>query len=269
LFEAVDAMKGLRGRNGLNDAVRAVRTAALGNGNGQPALRDSYAGLAMIPHEGALRALLLALDKRHRAELDRPASLDFSALLIRTRDLLRDQSALRREVQERIGALLIDEFQDTNRLQLEIALLLAEKRDGSPRRLSAEDSPELQIPLEPGLLCAVGDRKQSIYEFRGADVSVFERLAKKMEAEGGRRIDLQANRRSSPSLISFFNHTFARLMSARPEPRDYEVAYHPATDDQQAVRTGDPVSPPVDWLVFEPGEKAEDSRLREAEAIAK
>ena len=269
LLEAVEAMKGLRGRNGLCDAVRAVRTACLGSGNGQLGLRDCYAGVAMIPHEGALRALLCALAKRHRAELDRRASLDFSDLLIRTRDLLRDHTGLRREAQERIGALLIDEFQDTNRLQLEIALLLAEKRDGSPRRLTAEDSLELQIPLEPGLLCAVGDRKQSIYEFRGADVSVFKRLAKKIEAEGGRRIYLKANRRSSPSLTSFFNQTFARVMSARPEPRDYEVAYHPATDDQQAVRTADPVSPPVDWLVFEPGENAEESRLKEADALAK
>jgi ATP-dependent helicase/nuclease subunit A len=267
---SIDSTKGSRRRNGLADALKTVKHAALGNGNGRPGLRDCYGGWAMIPYERAFRRMLGALRDRHRAELNRRASLDFCDLLIRTRDLLRDHPDLRREVQERIGALLVDEFQDTNRLQLQIVLLLAEKRAGSPRALRAEQgSQELEMPLEPRLLCAVGDRKQSIYEFRGADVSVFELLAQKVEAEGGRRAYLRSNRRSSPALVTFFNRTFAHLMRAAPEARAFEIAYHSETDSQQPIRIDQRDSAPVDWLVFEPAETAEDCRSREADAIAR
>jgi ATP-dependent exoDNAse (exonuclease V) beta subunit len=151
LRDALDATQGFRKRNGLADALKSVRHAALGNGSGAPGLRDCYGGFAIIPHETAFRRMLIALRDRHRAELDRRASLDFSELLIRTRDLLRHHPNVRREVQERIGALLVDEFQDTNRLQLEIVLLLAEKREGSPRALREDRAtPELDLPLEPG-----------------------------------------------------------------------------------------------------------------------
>ncbi len=270
LREALDATQGFKKRNGLADALKSVKHALLGNGSGAPGLRDSYGGFAIIPHEKAFLRMLIALRDRHRAELDRRASLDFSDLLIRTRDLLAHHRDVRREVQERIGALLVDEFQDTNRVQLEIVLLLAEKREGSPRQLGEQRAtPELEMPLEPGLLCAVGDRKQSIYDFRGADVSVFEVLAKKIEAEGGRRIYLRSNRRSSPDLLTYFNHTFAGLMSVRPEARGYEVAYHPETDDQTPVRPRRIGPPPVDWLVFQCGDTSEECRLREADAVAR
>jgi len=265
---AIESMKSCRRRDGLAEALKAVKRAAMGNGNGQPGLRDCYAGWAMIPFERAFRGLLVALRDRHRMELDRRASLDFSELLIRTRDLLRHQPVTRREVQARIGALLVDEFQDTNRLQLEIVLLLAERREGSPRSVSTV-SPEREVPLEPQLLCAVGDRKQSIYEFRGADVSVFEILARKIEAENGRRVYLSSNRRSSPELVAFFNRTFVQLMREGLDARPYEVAYRAETDDQQPVRATQRCSPPVDWLVFDAAETAEECRRLEADAVAK
>ena len=62
--------------------------------------------------------------------------LDFTSLLVKSRDLLRDFPEFRRQVQERIGALLVDEFQDTNRLQLELVLLLSERREDGPRELA-------------------------------------------------------------------------------------------------------------------------------------
>src|SRR5262249_11117491 len=160
---AIESMKSCRRRNGLAEALKAVKRAAMGNGNGQPGLRDCYAGWAMIPFERAFRGLLVALRDRHRMELDRRGSLDFSELLIRTRDLLRHQPVTRREVQARIGALLVDEFQDTNRLQLEIVLLLAERRQGRPPAMST-GRPGRGGAVEPPPRCAGGGRKKTNYQ---------------------------------------------------------------------------------------------------------
>src|SRR6185295_19138481 len=201
----------------------------------------------------------------------------FSELLIRARDLLRDHPVVRREVQDRIRALLVDEFQDTNRLQLELVTLLAEHREGGPRDLlsRAQSGGFLDLPLEPAFLCAVGDRKQSIYEFRGADVSVFGQLAALIERDGGRRHHLKHNRRSSAALLSFYNRLFrAVLMPALRgeaiQPEDYEVAYDPAADDLEPHRTSrGPARPSVEVLIYDPAERAVDSRAQDAELCAR
>ncbi|MBX5480951.1 MAG: UvrD-helicase domain-containing protein [Myxococcaceae bacterium] len=255
-------------------------------------LHGHYAAWVVAAQEAAFRSLLVTLQARYRAELDKRAVLDFSELLIRTRRLLRDVPDFRREVQGRVRALLVDEFQDTNRLQLELVTLLAERRDGAPRLVQDGDEepdeggdgqlgfvaldgrrgrpiPVEEVPLEPGLLAAVGDRKQSIYEFRGADVSVFEVLAKQIERDGGARAFLQTNRRSSPALLDFFNAAFARVMAVREDARDYEVAYVPASDDLRAHRRQRVTPPVVERLIYAPGETAEACRLQDADAVAR
>jgi len=231
-------------------------------------LRDLYAAARVAPHERAFRSLLARMRQAHREELRRRAALDFSELLIQTRDLLRDHPSAREEVQRRVGALLVDEFQDTNRLQLELVLLLAEKREGAPRALGPRQD-ITQLPLEPAVLCAVGDRKQSIYEFRGADVSVFGALADKIEGEGGLRSFLQRNWRSSPALVSFFNGLFGQVMAPTADARTYEVAYAPAGDDLVAQRPGEPGAVCVERLVAMPGEDAASCREQDAEAVAR
>jgi ATP-dependent helicase/nuclease subunit A len=208
----------LKGRSTLKDALKALKYGALGNDRERvTGLLEHFGACRVLPHEKAFRALLAELASQHRRELSRRGALDFSELLIRARDLLRDHPVVRREVQERYGALLVDEFQDTNRLQLELVTLIAERREGAPRPLDAEPEAVLALPLEPRFLCAVGDRKQSIYEFRGADVSVFGQLAEMIVRDGGRKDPLQVNRRSSAQLLSFFNRLFARVMAAAPE----------------------------------------------------
>ncbi|MHB8873458.1 MAG: UvrD-helicase domain-containing protein [Myxococcaceae bacterium] len=255
-------------RGAFGDAIKQLKWRALGHDDrGFPGLAGFFGAWAIAPYERAFVSLLSRLAERHRAQLERRGVLDFTELLVRARDLLRDHPAVRAEAQERVGALLVDEFQDTNRLQLEIVTLLAERRDGAPRACPEGGG---GLPLEPGLLCAVGDRKQSIYEFRGADVSVFGELAKKIETEGGARAYLQVNRRSSPPLLEFFNGVFARVMSARTSPRDYEVAYLP--DDDLLAHREQRFDPPcVDRLVYTPadGDLAEDCRAADAEAIAR
>src|SRR5262249_18058126 len=116
-----DALPVRGGKNGLGTAIRAAREALAGGDSppGAPALMLARA------HEEAWRGLLVELARRQRAAFDDAGALDFAELLIRARDLLSSDTGLRAREQSRIGALLLDEFQDTNVLQLELTFLLA------------------------------------------------------------------------------------------------------------------------------------------------
>ncbi|MCP3060716.1 UvrD-helicase domain-containing protein [Myxococcus sp. K38C18041901] len=234
-------------------------------------LVDAWAAWHTAPFEETFRELLGRVETRHDAEFARRNVFDFTSLLVKARDLLRDHPEFRRQVQERVGALLVDEFQDTNRLQLELVLLLAEQREGGPRELTPQMDLLSALPLEPAFLCAVGDRKQSIYEFRGADVSVFTQLSKKVEEEGGTRGFLQHNRRSVPGLLSFFNHAFAGVLVAADShaPRPFEVVYVPEEDDLSPVRASLTEAPVVERVHLEEQETAGDLRWLDADCTAR
>ncbi|MBZ4416992.1 UvrD-helicase domain-containing protein [Myxococcus sp. RHSTA-1-4] len=252
--------------------VRELYWRVFGKSDGSvPRLDDAWAAWRTAPFEATFRELLGQVEERHDSELSRRNVFDFTSLLVKSRDLLRDFPEFRRQVQERIGALLVDEFQDTNRLQLELVLLLSEQREGGPRELAPDADLVASLPLEPAFLCAVGDRKQSIYEFRGADVSVFSVLAKKIEAEGGTRDFLQHNRRSVPGLLSFFNRTFAGVLVAADAhaPRPFEVVYVPEEDDLSAVRSSLTEAPVVERLQLEEADTAADLRWLDADCVAR
>ncbi|MDR1948933.1 MAG: UvrD-helicase domain-containing protein [Spirochaetaceae bacterium] len=118
-------------------------------------------------------------------------------------DALKQYPDIRRVYKREIKAIMIDEFQDNNSLQRDLVYLLAE----------ADDRELPGIPL-PGALCRnklffVGDEKQSIYRFRGADVSVFRSLAESLPAaSAGDTLRLPRNYRSAPVLIAAFNRIF-------------------------------------------------------------
>lgn len=117
----------------------------------------------------------------------------FQDLLTLTATLLRTQPAARARLAARFGAILVDEVQDTDPLQAEIALLLSRPPDGGG-----------------GCLFAVGDPRQSIYRFRGADADTFTRL-EAMIATDGERHALVTNFRSVPGIVDWVNHTFGAL----------------------------------------------------------
>ena len=109
----------------------------------------------------------------------------FDDLLVWARDLLRDDAPTRRRFQERYTHILIDEFQDTDPLQAEIAFYLAATSDANIAGLNWHT-----IPLIPGKLFIVGDSKQSIYRFRRADIGghpVGERERPAAPADAGRK----------------------------------------------------------------------------------
>jgi ATP-dependent exoDNAse (exonuclease V) beta subunit len=130
---------------------------------------------------------------------------DLGALAV---DILSRQEEVRRYWASRFQYILIDEFQDNNELQKQLLLLLSS--DGEQ--------------IRRGKLFFVGDEKQSIYLFRGADVSVFKSLAEEL---GASRFSLVRNYRSARRLIAFFNAAFSTVMQPadRTHPRHFEATY--------------------------------------------
>ncbi|MGH8898748.1 MAG: UvrD-helicase domain-containing protein [Egibacteraceae bacterium] len=205
LADRCDALLGARRRHALAPLLARLREATL---------------------EGAAR----------RAEQGR---LEFHDLLVLARALLRDHPEVRERLARRYRFLLVDEFQDTDPLQVEIAL-----------RLTGN---------EAGRLFFVGDAQQSIYRFRRADIATCERVRARFR-EGA--VTLSRNHRSVPSILDWVNATFGPLLTsgdgvgqARHRPLD---GHRPGLGDSVAVRL---LGGPVDG-------RAAEVRHRESAAIA-
>jgi len=112
------------------------------------------------------------------------SAVDFEDLQLKARDLLRDDAAIRERERERFRSIMVDEFQDTNRLQTELLDLLCDGSDAD--------------------LLVVGDEFQSIYGFRHADVAVFR------ERRGSAQtvLPLTRNHRSRPEVLAAVNELF-------------------------------------------------------------
>ncbi len=152
-------------------------------------------------------ALITRVRDQYRAAKTDRAALDFDDLEALTRDLLQDDAVRDRYLGAEFRHVLVDEFQDTNAAQWAIIRRLAD-------------------PARPGCLFVVGDPKQSIYGFRGADVSVFEGVRGEV-ARQGQAVDLDCSFRSHGALIACFNQLFARLLVRDPASavRAYQVEY--------------------------------------------
>ncbi len=143
------------------------------------------------------------------------ALLDFDDLLLNTRDLLRDDLVVRGQLQERFKFLLVDEFQDTDPLQIEIVFFLAERK---PLAKRWED-----VKLLDGKLFAVGDPKQSIYGFRRADIEMYSKARRIIETQG-EALTIQQNFRSQSTILAWVNDVFTKLIR-KPADGDYQPDY--------------------------------------------
>ncbi|ODA29291.1 UvrD-helicase domain-containing protein [Planctopirus hydrillae] len=135
------------------------------------------------------------------------ACVDFDDLLVLSRDLLRNDLTVRQALSRSIRVLMVDEFQDTDPVQADLVEMICGKE------------------LTTGKLFLVGDQKQSIYRFRGADPLVFRSLKSKIPAAG--QLPLTMNFRSQPPILHFVNILFRRVMGA-----DYE-ALEPSFADEK------------------------------------
>ncbi|MBV8562053.1 MAG: UvrD-helicase domain-containing protein, partial [Actinobacteria bacterium] len=206
------------------EALAAVEQAALD----EAAARD----------RALLQELLTAFARCYDDAKARESSLDFEDLQLKARDLLRDHDEIAERERLRFRSIMVDEFQDTNRLQTEIIDLL---RSG------------------PGAaeVFFVGDEFQSIYGFRHADVQVF----RERRAAAGQLLPLTRNYRSRPEVLAAVNHLFGS---------------HFGDEFQQLAAAADFPDPvfghPVELLVTEKATFADTGvhwRRAEARAVAR
>ena len=210
---------------------------------------------ALMPILEALRKYVIDYAEKRRTE----GRAEFQDLLVWARDLLRDNMEVRDHFRKRFSHLLIDEVQDTDPLQAEIAMFLAEAVPHGPSPTPRPDS-WLDVTPENGKLFVVGDPKQSIYRFRRADVEQMNQLRERMEAAGGSALSLVQNFRSHRPIVAWVNHLFSQLMDGDETQARYEEMHHRWEADNT-----DPFHPRV-WALSDVETKDNMSVVRNQEA---
>ena len=178
----------------------------------------------------------------------RTGQAGFHDLLVWARDMLRDDPEARLHFQGRFRRLFVDEFQDTDPLQVEVVQLLA-RRDSAGQ-------------FAPGALFVVGDPKQSIYAFRRADIQMTEQFRMSAQID---EASLTANFRSRGAILSWVNSVFGQWMGGgEPFQAPYvnlETGLADSTDPGSAdeahrvrILGGEIDSPSVDAVREEEGE---------------
>lgn len=186
----------------------------------------------------------IVIERYEEAKIE-GAYLDFDDLQIRTKNLLRNEQ-VRSKLAQRFKFIMVDEYQDTNLLQYEILLPLVDD-------------------LQKGNLFIVGDPKQSIYGFRDADVTVFNRTKNDIEQRVNQAATVVMGDSFRPltDIVAFVNTLFSPLMNS--ESGDHEVSYEPLVRGRQNVAGGR-----VEFLLRTPqGDNAGAPQLSEAEMIAR
>ena len=145
-----------------------------------------------------LQELLETFEGSYQAAKEREGALDFEDLQLEARDLLRDNDSVRERESWRFRSIMVDEFQDTNRLQCELIDLLSEGPEIDPHHPPHDGATTKEVFF-------VGDEFQSIYGFRHADVHVFR---ERREQSSG-VLALTQNYRSRPELLGAVNYLFS------------------------------------------------------------
>ncbi|MCW5872316.1 MAG: UvrD-helicase domain-containing protein, partial [Candidatus Eremiobacteraeota bacterium] len=128
----------------------------------------------------------------YQRKLKQNQALDFDDILLKTVEMLRDHAEIRQRYQERIRYVMVDEYQDVNAVQYELLRLLAAGHRN---------------------LCAVGDDDQSIYAFRGADVSILLRF--ESDFQDAQVVKLEQNYRSTQMILDAANAVVANNSSRK------------------------------------------------------
>jgi len=182
-------------------------------------------------------AIVDILLPRYEQALRAQRSIDFDDLMVRPVALLAADRAMRRAYRERFRHVLVDEFQDTNRVQLRLLELLCVEESAPPvgagrrgpragRRAERPGGPSPSSPTDAGgqshssawdgrSLCAVGDDDQAIYGWRGADVGNILRFEK--DFPGAMVVRLEQNYRSAGRILDCANGVIARSANRRPK----------------------------------------------------
>ncbi|QUV99182.1 UvrD-helicase domain-containing protein [Chloracidobacterium sp. MS 40/45] len=230
LREGLPAARGKLGQAVIKPLQESLGTRSQRGGQ----LEAIYFDVCAQAYQKVVFEVLRGMEFLYTKAKNESAALDFEDLQLRARALLESED-IRRRVQERYRHFLVDEFQDTNHLQRDILGAL-----GLDTLTAA--------PAGSGnrTFFFVGDRKQSIYAFRGAEVEVFDETIDSVTTKGGQHLRLEVNFRSDPRLVDFFNAIFSRIMAAPGGSQPAElrqsgfVAHEPGTAFRPALDTGQP-----------------------------
>ena len=182
-----------------------------------------------------LEALITDFTLEQAALRKTQGQMIFHDLLVLARDLLADPAKgapVRASLHNRYKFLLIDEFQDTDPIQIDLAVRIA---SAVSQTQEIQPSHWQDHRIEAGRLFFVGDPKQSIYRFRRADISLYLEAADSFGPPHGQTLGLTANWRSTEPLISWVNHVFGNLISSadgsQSQYEPLEAMRDPIADD--------------------------------------
>lgn len=203
---------------------------------------------------------------------DRKKSLnciDFQDQMTLVRNLLQKNSRIRKHYIDKFKAVVVDEFQDVNKLQKDIVYLLCSDESNKTTNEIQLD----KIKLQKKKLFVVGDLKQSIYGFRGANVAVFSNLIDEMETEKtGKKLTFRENFRTVENIITPLNNFFENIMDSEKfegVKNKFTTEFNKEEDSLIPVRTNVSDEPSIEFIT--PSKVIEntiDFRENEAENIA-
>jgi len=194
LFEShnINLKGGKKNDNPVKDNIKLLR--AIHSSLSSLSITFMQSGLTL-----SIMSLLTDLQDVYLTRKRTEGILSYNDISNLSKTILIEQEDIRQSEKEAFNAIMIDEFQDNNELQKDILFLLAEKLNVCNKGVPCAND------LCPGKLFFVGDEKQSIFLFRGADVSVFRKLKQELKSS---ELPLKINYRSSPHLIGAFNAIF-------------------------------------------------------------
>ncbi len=196
---------------------------------------------------------------RFREHKRAAALLDFDDLIFAARDLLRDQDDVRQALAKRFSHVLVDEFQDTDPLQTEIFWRLC----GEPANDGDTDD-WTAFMLRPGALFLVGDPKQAIYRFRGADIAAYVRAREAFRAQAADGVlSIATNFRSCAPIMEYVNERFEAPLSEENGQPGFQ-----ALDPYLPKRAKGPSVAALDIAVADENGNATAPQQRDGEAEA-
>lgn len=257
LFYEVIKANGMKGWSRLYRLLRTIHEKRPGIEFG---IRDEEVGIHIEGPEriGKVLAVYLRCLERYRKKKRQRHLLDYNDL-----ELLAHQAVstnpewqnILYSFDEHTDHILVDEFQDTSSLQWRIIDRLTEEwRSGMGGKREAGITPTIFL---------VGDDKQSIYSFRGANAGIFRNVRRKFSewlGEDCHFIEVKENYRSLPAVVDFVNALFERLMP-KGLCDDGKVEYVPFAATRQGRGR-------VELVISEAGRNTKESRRREAALIA-
>lgn len=200
--------------------------------------------LPIIEHWQALLQDLNVYVKEEKLAQDLLSFDDLETMAI---ELLQQNAEVRKRYHERFAHIMVDEFQDTNDRQRQLIYLLC---GNDAEKLSGKK------------LFVVGDPKQSIYRFRGADVSVFKRVQEEILQHKGKCLSMDKNFRSRENILKAVNAIFEPLMGINTAQ---DVYFSPLEADIPRMEDG----PAVEYCVYRYSKEVkEQTYIREAELVA-